>query len=1129
MTFARFLLLCCLLISLQAVGQDAPNSGISIDDPDAAERIRSEIAEVEALQGLDAETRTGVLEKLRDVAASLQRKLDADAAAALYASALDKAPEETSALRKALDEPAPEAETAESLGIEDTTPLSELQQRLAMDTAGLTAIDSDVAELTAQIEAEVGRPALARERIGQLEARRKELAPSGEEPTVVGERPMLSNANRLAAQFRRAAQGAEINKLEQEILSHAVRLDLLRAKLEVAVRSQVVLERRTDLLRAAVNERQQIAEREAQQAAIAAEMAAADKHPVVRSLAEDNASLAVALPKRAEDLEEARFHLNRIQAAVEDVQERFVRSRQHIEIGGRSRVTGRLLIEERVGLAQVGRYWPLDEEISEVGLALMFIQEQQRKLTPLDDRVEELMAGVDRASVTDDEFTAIGSDVRALLQNRRDLLVRAENNYRAYLQVLGDLDTAQTRLLDSKAEYRNFLNQNLLWIPSAPVAFSGTWGDLWKATKRVASPSTWRKVYVGVVESLREDIVATVALALLFGALLLIRPPLASLYDYLGQRVGRLSTDNIGLTLGSLAIAMLRAAPVPLLLYGVSRIVAEAPLAMTFTGPYVLSDSFARSLFAVAPFLFNTLVFRILSEPGGVFREHFGWNSDNVALIRRQLDWLAFGLAPLVFVIVFVFASEAASDHSYLGRLLFVLFMVILAFVIHPLVNPGTGLVADYYKRKPEAWVSKLRWVWYSTAVGLPLLLGLMSFMGNVYTSTKLAGLFVDTVWLAFGLVIVNMVFLRWLALSHRKLALRILLQQREAQKAEREAGEQPGAEGEVQSATTAPLDLDVVDQQSRKLIRLGLVFVAVVVGWGIWSEILPALTLLDDVSLWSKTDMVDGVEIIAPVTLADLLLSFLVIVVAIIAARNLPGFIELAIPRRLAVERGSRYAINTLVRYLIIMVGVVTVLNLVGWRWSQIQWLVAALSVGLGFGLQEIVANFVSGLVILFERPVRVGDTVTVGQLSGTVTRIRIRATTIVDWDRKEIIVPNKSFITEQVVNWTLTDPITRIVIPVGVAYGSDVGKVHKIISETLPTLPLVLDEPLPKVYFTGFGESSLDFQVHVYLRHLTDRMPLIHEVHNGILAALREHGVQIPFPQRDLHIRSTVEGQTD
>jgi potassium efflux system protein len=152
----------------------------------------------------------------------------------------------------------------------------------------------------------------------------------------------------------------------------------------------------------------------------------------------------------------------------------------------------------------------------------------------------------------------------------------------------------------------------------------------------------------------------------------------------------------------------------------------------------------------------------------------------------------------------------------------------------------------------------------------------------------------------------------------------------------------------------------------------------------------------------------------------------------------------------------------------------------------------------------------------------VRVGDTVTVGQLTGKVSRVRIRATTITDWDRKEIIVPNKAFITEQVINWTLSDPITRIVIPVGVAYGSDVNLVHRVMEETLNRLPLVLDEPPPRVYFTGFGDSSLDFKLYVFSRELEDRLPLTHAVHGEILAALRENHIEIPFPQRDLHVRS-------
>jgi potassium efflux system protein len=233
----------------------------------------------------------------------------------------------------------------------------------------------------------------------------------------------------------------------------------------------------------------------------------------------------------------------------------------------------------------------------------------------------------------------------------------------------------------------------------------------------------------------------------------------------------------------------------------------------------------------------------------------------------------------------------------------------------------------------------------------------------------------------------------------------------------------------------------------------------------------------------------------------------------------------EIAVLQRITLQPGSRYAINTLMRYVVVTVGVISVLSIVGWKWSQIQWLVAALSVGLGFGLQEIVANFVSGLVILFERPVRVGDTVTVGELTGTVSRVRIRATTITDWDRKEIIVPNKSFITEQVINWTLSDPITRIVIPVGISYGSDVGLAHRVMQETLHAMPIVLDEPPPKVYFVGFGDSSLDFKLYVHSRELSDRLPLTHAVHEEILGALRKNGIEIPFPQRDLHLRSVDE----
>ena len=273
----------------------------------------------------------------------------------------------------------------------------------------------------------------------------------------------------------------------------------------------------------------------------------------------------------------------------------------------------------------------------------------------------------------------------------------------------------------------------------------------------------------------------------------------------------------------------------------------------------------------------------------------------------------------------------------------------------------------------------------------------------------------------------------------------------------------------------------------------------------------------------FTATELIDGVEKQVPVTYADIGIGVLIAFLTLFAAKNLPGVLEFSILRHLPLDTGGRYTATTLSQYLIVLIGIIAAFTMIGVEWSSIQWLVAALGVGLGFGLQEIFANFVSGLIILFERPARVGDTVTVADLSGTVTRIRIRATTITDWDRKEIIVPNKSFITEKLINWTLTDPITRVIVPIRIAYGSDTNLAYKVIKETAETNPLVMPEPKLQLFFLGFGESSLNFELRVFVRQLDDRLPVIHELHMATNEALKRNGIAIPFPQRDIHMRSS------
>jgi potassium efflux system protein len=228
-----------------------------------------------------------------------------------------------------------------------------------------------------------------------------------------------------------------------------------------------------------------------------------------------------------------------------------------------------------------------------------------------------------------------------------------------------------------------------------------------------------------------------------------------------------------------------------------------------------------------------------------------------------------------------------------------------------------------------------------------------------------------------------------------------------------------------------------------------------------------------------------------------------------LVSVRNFSGVMELLVFRRLAIDAGGRYAVNLLARYILVTIGFISIANELGGNWSQVQWLVAALSVGLGFGLQEIFANLVSGIILLFERPIRVGDTVTIGTVSGKVSRIQLRATTLVDEDSRDLIVPNKTFITSQWVNWTLTDTVTRIVMPVGIAYGSDIELALNVMIDTVQSTPLILVDPVPSVLLDSIGENSLNFIIRTYVSELSNQLLAKHDLNIRLEKALREHNI--------------------
>ena len=238
-----------------------------------------------------------------------------------------------------------------------------------------------------------------------------------------------------------------------------------------------------------------------------------------------------------------------------------------------------------------------------------------------------------------------------------------------------------------------------------------------------------------------------------------------------------------------------------------------------------------------------------------------------------------------------------------------------------------------------------------------------------------------------------------------------------------------------------------------------------------------------------------------------------------VVSAKNLPGFLELLILRRTKLDTGAKYAVTTIVGYLIIAFGTLAALNKAGLQWSELKFVAGAFSLGLAFGMQEIIANFVCGIILLFERPVRIGDYVTIGSQSGTVKRIQIRAVTLQDLDRRETVIPNKKLITDDVTNWSLTDEVVRMTVPVGIAYGSDTALAQQTMMKVLMDNPNILKTPAPTVLFLGFGDSSLDFEIRGFMNDIRDLPRIKSQIHLAVDDAFRKHNIEIPFPQRVVH----------
>ncbi len=989
----------------------------------------------------------------------------------------------------------------------------QLEERLASERADVLRLRAEVGDLRETLGGLSNDTLSAIEQQAELQLQIDALKRRVENPAAAaGDEPLALQQARQAlqkAELRARSVELELHVLERETAParriHA-ELALRNAQQELGEREQ-----RVEVLQALSSTRQS----DTMQSMLARLQTQVELHEdsdaLLKSAAIESLSMGRSLAATTAALTELRDgELARVNArdtvagALRDTQAR-------LAVEGQDDSLGPILVLERRRLGSPAviqrRLDEVRQALSGARLQQIALADHRTSLADLPSAVAEALQNAEGAS--ESHAVELRAGLYELLGERAELLPQLDSAIQRYITALQLAETnLQAQIVDTRT-LGDLLDRRIYWIPSNP-AIDGEWfsrlGDGWADLLKPARFVTSAKL---VIVRAQTHPTLPALLAVIGIALLVFRSRALALIESNLPPLRRPAEDNFVHTWKALAITTAAALSLAFWVFGIGLLLRAAG------EPGRFSDSLGRALISVSSSLFLLEFMRYLVLEHGLAHLHFRWMRARRDAIRATLPIAMVALLPLQFLIVLALARSQELAIDTAARCALVAFCVVVGFQLYRLLAVGGIWTTRGGPAEPRRLRQLLR-------IGLSLLfaaLGLLILAGYVYSGA----IIVACLWATLGTVVavgvLHGLFSRWFLLGERHLAINRMEARRAAAAQETvSVGSDEGAAG----ITEETLALETVNVQTGRLLRA--VTLALWVGglFWVWSDVLPALGRLDDVVLWSvASKAADGTAISEAVSLKAVLFGLLSLLLMVVAARNLPGLLELGVLSRTSIDHSSRYAITTMSRYAIVIVGSVIGLGLLGLRWSQLQWMAAALTVGLGFGLQEIFANFVSGLILLSERPFRIGDVITIADQTGTVTRISTRATTLMDFDGKELIVPNKTFITDRLINWTLSDTQTRLVLKLGVSYETPPEAVHALLQQVASEHPSVLAEPSPRSWFMAFGASSLDFELRVFVATISDRLPVMNELNGRIATLCSERGIVIAFPQMDVNLR--------
>ncbi len=969
-----------------------------------------------------------------------------------------------------------------------TLSLRQLEARVAQTLDDLQVAQNELATYNSQLVSLQTQPERVQNAMStasqQLQQIRNHLNISGEEALRPSQQALLT--------AQQALLNAQLDQQRKSLEGNTVLQDMLQKQRDYVTANSNRLEHQLQLLQAAVNnKRLTLTEKTAEEAVTPDETARIQMNPLVKQEMDVNQQLSQRLIQATEsgnDLVQRNIKVkNWLDRALQS--ERNIK--EQIAVLKGSLLLSRILYQQQQTLPSADELEDMTNRIADLRLEQFEINQQRDALFQSDTFVAKLEEGHEKETGPEEHDALL-----QIVEMRRELLDQLNKQLGNHLMMAINLQINQQQLMSVSKNLKDILTQQIFWVSSnKPMnwdwfkTFPGGVHEQFKAMKITVN---WEKAWPAVFIAF----LAGLPLLLIAG---LIRWRLHWLKGWqakLASEVGQLRHDSQLHTPKAILIDLIRALPVCLIILALGLILLTMQLS--------ISDvlwAFSKKL--TMYWLIFGLCWKVLEKDGVAIR-HFNMPAQLTSHWRRQIVRISLALLPLHFWSVVSELSPLHLMDDVLGQLVIFFNLLVITILTWP-------VFVDSWRDKESRGI---RLVTISVLSMVPIALMVLTATGYFYTTLRLAGRWIETVYLVIVWNLLYQTVLRGLSVAARRIAWRRALARRQHLIKE-------GAEG-AEPLDAPAMALEQVSQQTLRITMLVMLALFAVVFWTIWSDLITVFTYLDSITLWHYNASEAGVSVIKNVTMGSLLFALVAAMVAWALIRNLPGLLEVLVLSRLNMRQGASYAITTVLNYAILVVGTMTVFGSLGVSWDKLQWLAAALSVGLGFGLQEIFGNFVAGLIILFERPVRIGDTVTIGTYSGTVSKIRIRATTITDFDRKEVIIPNKAFVTERLINWSLSDTITRVVISLGVAYGSDLDKVKEVLLKAAKDHPKVMHDPEPSVFFTTFGASTLDHELRLYVRELRDRSYTVDELNRTIDRLCRENNINIAFNQLEVHLRN-------